>query len=108
VFVSGAIMTAVNDEGYALLNNMGGRCNFMSETNKTAKTFEMHGFCNYADRTGDQVFEEFMTNGPSKLGIPVIYKGKCWEPPANSSFEWRVRNPSNDSAGLRKLGSSCG
>jgi hypothetical protein len=76
VIVSSIIMTAVNDEGNPLLNNMAGRCNFMSETNKTAKTIEAHGFCNYADKAGDQVFEEFMTNGPAKLGTPLIYKGK--------------------------------
>jgi hypothetical protein len=76
VVVSSTIMTAVNDGGTALLNNMAGRCNFMTETNKAAKTYETHGFCNYADKAGDQVFEEFMTNGPAKLGTPAVYKGK--------------------------------
>jgi hypothetical protein len=76
VIVSSSIMTAVNDNGSGLLHNMAGRCNFMTETNKTAKTVETHGFCSYADKAGDQVFEEFMTNGPATLGSPIVYKGK--------------------------------
>ena len=76
VSVSSAIMTAVNDSGSGLLHNMAGRCNFMSQTNKAAKTVETHGFCSYADKAGDQVFEEFMTNGPASLGSPIVYKGK--------------------------------
>ena len=31
---------------------MGGRCNFMTDVNKTAKTVEVRGFCNYADTVG--------------------------------------------------------
>jgi hypothetical protein len=69
-------MTAVNDSGSGLLHNMAGRCNFMSQTNRVAKTVDAHGFCSYADKTGDQVFEEFMTNGPVSLASPVVYKGK--------------------------------
>ena len=76
ISVSSSIMTALNDGGSGLLHNMAGRCNFMSETNKVAKTIEIRGFCNYADRGGDQVFEEFMTNGPSALGTPIVFKGK--------------------------------
>jgi hypothetical protein len=76
VVVSSSIMTAVNDGGSGLLHNMPGRCNFMTQTNKAAKTVEIHGFCNYADKAGDQVFEEFMTNGPSTLGSPLVLKGK--------------------------------
>jgi hypothetical protein len=76
VAVSSAIMTAVNDSGSGLLHNMAGRCNYITITNKIAKTFENHGFCSYADKAGDEVFEEFMTNGPTKLGQPVVNKGK--------------------------------
>jgi hypothetical protein len=76
VVVSSSIMTAVNDSGSGLLHNMAGRCNFMSETNKVAKTIQMRGFCNYADRAGDQVFEEFMTDGAATLGAPIVFKGK--------------------------------
>jgi hypothetical protein len=74
--VTSAIMTAVNDSGSGLLHNMAGRCNYMTVTNTVDKTFELHGFCNYADRAGDQIFEEIMTNGPTKLGQPVVNKGK--------------------------------
>ena len=73
VVVSSSIMTALNDGGSGLLHNMAGRCNFMSEINKVAKTVETRGFCNYADRAGDQVFEEFMTNGPAPLGGPIVF-----------------------------------
>jgi hypothetical protein len=76
VVVSSSIMTAVNDGGSGLLHNMAGRCNFMTETDKVAKTIETRGFCNYADRAGDQVFEEFTTNGPATLGSPIVFKGK--------------------------------
>ena len=76
VSVSSTIMTALNDGGSGLLHNMGGRCNFMTDVNKTAKTVEVRGFCNYADTVGDQVFEEFMTNGPIALGSPIVFKGK--------------------------------
>ena len=74
--VTSAIMTAVNDSGSGLLHNMAGRCNYMTITNTIDKTFELHGFCNYADRAGEQVFEEIMTNGPTKLGQPAVNKGK--------------------------------
>ena len=55
---------------------MVGRCNFMTETNKVAKTIQTRGFCNYADRAGDQVFEEFATDGPHAVGSPIVFKGK--------------------------------
>ena len=48
VSVSSTIMTALNDGGSGLLHNMGGRCNFMTDVNKTAKTIEVRGFCNYS------------------------------------------------------------
>jgi hypothetical protein len=76
VTVSSSIMTAVNDAGSGLLHNIPGRCNFMTQTNKVAKTIETRGFCNYADRAGDQVFEEFATDGPVTLGSPILFKGK--------------------------------
>jgi hypothetical protein len=75
VTVSSSIMTGVNDAGSGLLHNMAGRCNFMTETNKVAKTIQTRGFCNYADRAGDQVFEEFATDGPVTLGSPIAFKG---------------------------------
>ena len=28
------------------------------------------------DTVGDQVFEEFMTNGPISLSSPIVFKGK--------------------------------
>jgi hypothetical protein len=74
--VSSSIMTGVNDAGSGLLHNMAGRCNFMTETDKVAKTIQTRGFCNYADRAGDQVFEEFATDGPVTLGGPILLKGK--------------------------------
>jgi hypothetical protein len=72
VTVSSSIMTGVNDAGSGLLHNMAGRCNFMTETDKVAKTIQTRGFCNYADRAGDQVFEEFATDGPVTLGSSIL------------------------------------
>src|SRR5262245_8650223 len=43
---------------------------------RTAKTLDVRGYCNYADRGGDRVFEEFSTPGPVALGGAVKYAGK--------------------------------
>jgi hypothetical protein len=76
IVVASSIMTGVNDAGSGLLHNMAGRCNAMTEITKSSKTYEVHGYCNYADKAGDQVFEEFMTNSPATLGAPTVIKGK--------------------------------
>ena len=76
VSVSSNVMTGINDGGSGLLHNMPGRCNFMTDLNKAAKTIQVHGYCNYVDKAGDQVFEEFMTDGPASLGSPIVFKGK--------------------------------
>lgn len=51
-------MTATNDTGNPVLNNMGGRCQLSRLTDTPAKTFELHGFCTYVDNAGDQIFEQ--------------------------------------------------
>src|SRR5262249_26490972 len=38
-------MTASNDEGNPILNNMGGRCQLSRIIDPSAKTVETHGFC---------------------------------------------------------------
>src|SRR5262245_21549764 len=48
VSVSSTVMTAVNDGGSGLLHNMAGRCNFITDLKKGAKTLNVHGFCTYA------------------------------------------------------------
>jgi hypothetical protein len=60
-------MTASNDEGNPILNNMGGHCLFNRTVDTSAKTTEQHGFCTYSDNDGDQIFEkcDFMPGGPS-------------------------------------------
>lgn len=52
-------MTASNDTGNPVMNNMGGRCQYSRLVDTVAKTFELHGFCTYADNDGDQIFEQF-------------------------------------------------
>jgi hypothetical protein len=52
-------MTAINDAGNPVMNNMGGRCQYSRLVDTVAKTFELHGFCAYADADGDQIFEQF-------------------------------------------------
>jgi hypothetical protein len=76
IVVTSFIMAAVNDAGSGLLHNMPGRCNFMIQIDKAAKTYESHGFCNYTDKSGDQVFEEVMTDTPPTLGSAAVVKGK--------------------------------
>jgi hypothetical protein len=51
-------MTASNDAGNPILNKMGGRCLATRTTDTSTKTFEGHGFCNYVDNDGDQIFEQ--------------------------------------------------
>ena len=50
--VSSSIMTGVNDAGSGLLHNMAGRCNFMAETDKVAKTIHTRRFCNRQHDSG--------------------------------------------------------
>jgi hypothetical protein len=69
-------MTAVNDAGSGLLHNMAGRCVALSTIDRVAKTLEVRGYCNYVDRSGDQVWEEFSTPAPLTLGTPVKFAGK--------------------------------
>jgi hypothetical protein len=51
-------MTAQNDAGNPVLNNMGGRCQFTWLTDPSAKSLEQHGFCTYVDKDGDHIFEQ--------------------------------------------------
>jgi hypothetical protein len=51
-------MTATNDAGNPILNNMGGRCQMSRLVDPGAKTVEVHGWCTYADGQGDQIFEQ--------------------------------------------------
>ena len=56
----------------------------MTETDKVAKTIQTRGFCNYADRAGDQVFEELATDGPVTFGSPILFMERGSEAPASS------------------------
>ena len=64
-------MTATNDAGNPVLNNMGGRCEFSRLRDAAAKTAELHGFCTYLDKDGDQTFEQcdFLPGQPNKCNI---------------------------------------
>src|SRR6516162_1681842 len=52
------IMSAVNDQGNPILNNMGGRCQLTRLVDDKAKTYESHGYCAYTDADNDQIFEK--------------------------------------------------
>jgi hypothetical protein len=71
-----SIMTAVNDAGSGLLHNMSGRCILLTLIDRAAKTQDVRGYCNYADRAGDQAFEEVSTPAPTGLGLPARFVGK--------------------------------
>ena len=60
-------MTASNDNGNPVLNNMGGRCQLSRTIDPSAKTMETHGFCTYVDNAGDQI----SSNATSCLALPT-------------------------------------
>ena len=64
-------MTASNDNGNPVLNNMGGRCQLSRTIDPSAKTMETHGFCTYVDSAGDQIFEQcdFVPGAPNKCKL---------------------------------------
>ena len=51
-------MSASNDQGNAVLNNMGGRCQMNRLIDTVAKITEAHGYCAYTDADNDQIFEK--------------------------------------------------
>jgi hypothetical protein len=64
-------MAASNDSGNPVLHNMGGRCQLSRLTDPSAKTVEIHGFCTYVDKDGDQTFEQcdFLPGAPNNCKI---------------------------------------
>ncbi len=64
-------MTASNDGGNPILNNMAGRCQFSRLVDTSAKAVELHGYCTYADNDGDQIFEQcdFVPGGPNNCKL---------------------------------------
>lgn len=64
-------MAASNEAGSPVLNNMGGRCQLSRLTDSSAKTAEIHGFCTYVDKDGDQLFEQcdWMPGSPNNCNI---------------------------------------
>jgi hypothetical protein len=53
-----SIMTAKNDQGNPILNNMGGRCQLARLLDPATKNMEVHGYCTYSDAENDQIFEK--------------------------------------------------
>jgi hypothetical protein len=51
------IMSASNDQGNPILNNMGGRCQ-LTRLIEGGKPTEQHGYCTYTDADNDQIFEK--------------------------------------------------
>ncbi len=74
IVVNNAIMTASNDAGSGILHNLAGRCAIMATIDKEAKTIERSGHCNYTDKDGDMVFEDFSTS-PQPMGSTFTSKG---------------------------------
>jgi len=64
-------MVVKNDAGNPVLNNMGGRCQMSRLRDPSAKTVELHGFCTYVDKDGDQTFEQcdFVPGQPNSCKI---------------------------------------
>ena len=59
------IMSASNDQGNPILNNMGGRCQVTRLID--AKSVELHGYCTYTDNDNDLIFEkcDFLPGKPN-------------------------------------------
>jgi hypothetical protein len=74
--VGSVIITIVNDTETGFLNAMGGHCNALMDHNHTAKTFQGEGYCNVANRNGDQIFLGFKTASPVAIGTTVPFKGQ--------------------------------
>ncbi|MBV9394138.1 MAG: hypothetical protein JOZ84_06985 [Methylobacteriaceae bacterium] len=51
-------MTAFNNDGNPILHMMGGRCEFANVLDASNKPLEVRGWCTYADKDGDQIFEQ--------------------------------------------------
>jgi hypothetical protein len=65
-------MTASNDAGNPILNNMGGRCLFERTVDTATKATEQHGFCSYVDNDGDQIFEKCASSpGAAPMGCQL-------------------------------------
>jgi hypothetical protein len=64
-------MTASNDTGNPVLNNMGGRCQLTRLSDTSVNSVEVHGFCTYADNEGDQIFEQcdFLPGAPNNCKL---------------------------------------
>jgi hypothetical protein len=76
VAIGSPIITAVNDAESGFLHAMAGRCNVLVDHNQKARTYEARGYCNLADRGGDQIYMEFTTTAPAAIGGPSGAKGK--------------------------------
>ena len=83
--VTNAVMWAINESGSGFLHDMTGRCSGWVIIDTAAVAFESHGYCNYADKDGDQMFEQYdwpmqprgsATNGTGKwIGGTGKYAG---------------------------------
>jgi hypothetical protein len=64
-------MTASNDAGNPVLHNMGGRCQASRLVDTAVKSVEVHAFCTYVDKDGDQTFEQcdFLPGQPNKCKL---------------------------------------
>lgn len=78
ITMNNLIMTASNDAGSGLLHGVAGHCASRTVIDKVAKTVEYKGSCNYTDRSGDMVFEDFATTAPQPMGPVVAFKGS-WQ-----------------------------
>jgi len=57
--VSSSVMFAINESGSGFLHDMTGRCSGWTIIDTAAGAFESHGYCNYTDKDGDQMFEQY-------------------------------------------------
>ena len=69
--VNSQVMAAVNDDGNPILHNMGGECQFSRLIDTSAKTLELHCYCTYVDKDGDQIFEQcdFVPGAPNQCKL---------------------------------------
>ncbi len=61
------LTTTLNDAGNGFLHLTAGRCTNVRFTNRSERTIDSKGYCNFKDRDGDMLYAEYTTSGPKPL-----------------------------------------
>jgi hypothetical protein len=76
VLINPSIAVATNDAGQGLLHGAVGRCLSFTTIDADMRVTDVHGYCGYADASGDQIFEHFISPVPPKPGQALELSGR--------------------------------